>query len=132
MGGIIAGQLGLGYLADRIGRRWGSVCTAATMLVGGVLLACSTGPSVRAMFLVRTCRILSRLVRHPARFVFFSAYEPAILTFCRPAAPGSLCATHRQGIRHRLPECDLCAVISKVRDDFCGGAAAVWQFWVLA
>ncbi len=61
VGGIIAGQLGLGYLADRIGRKWGSVCTAATMLVGGVLLACSTGPSVRAMFLVPTF-ILSRMV----------------------------------------------------------------------
>ena len=54
VGGIIAGQLGLGYLADRIGRKWGSVVTAATMLVGGVLLACSNGPTVRAMFLVRS------------------------------------------------------------------------------
>jgi MFS family permease len=55
VGGIIAGQLGLGYLADRIGRKWGSVVTAATMLAGGVLLACSNGPTVHAMFIVSTC-----------------------------------------------------------------------------
>ena len=52
VGGIIAGQLGLGYLADRIGRKWGSVVTAATMLAGGVLLASSNGPTVHAMFIV--------------------------------------------------------------------------------
>lgn len=56
MGGIIAGQLGLGYLADRIGRKWGSVVTAATMLAGGVLLACSNGPTVHAMFVVSYAR----------------------------------------------------------------------------
>lgn len=53
VGGIIVGQLGLGYLADRIGRKWGSVVTAATMLAGGVLLASSNGPTVHAMFIVR-------------------------------------------------------------------------------
>lgn len=32
--GIILGMLTLGYLTDRIGRKWGSVVTACTMLVG--------------------------------------------------------------------------------------------------
>lgn len=32
--GIIVGMLTLGYLTDRIGRKWGSVVTAGTMLVG--------------------------------------------------------------------------------------------------
>lgn len=33
VGGIIAGQLGIGFIADRIGRKWGSVLNAALMLV---------------------------------------------------------------------------------------------------
>ena len=32
--GIIFGQLFLGFFADRIGRKWGSVLTAGTMVVG--------------------------------------------------------------------------------------------------
>jgi MFS family permease len=54
IGGIIAGQLVLGFAADRIGRKWGSVLVAATMLCGAVLLAGSFGPTPRVMFLVYT------------------------------------------------------------------------------
>lgn len=50
--GIIVGQLALGYLADRVGRKWGSVVTAATMLLGGALMATSSGPSVAALFVM--------------------------------------------------------------------------------
>jgi MFS family permease len=31
--GIIAGQLFIGFIADKIGRKWGSVMNAAIMLV---------------------------------------------------------------------------------------------------
>lgn len=48
------GQLALGFAADRLGRKWGSVLTAAIMLAGGVLLACSNGPSVRDLFIMYT------------------------------------------------------------------------------
>ena len=52
--GIIVGQIGLGFMADRLGRKWGSVVTAATMMAGAVLLACASGPSVRAVFVMYT------------------------------------------------------------------------------
>ena len=54
MGGIIVGQLALGFAADRIGRKWGSVMTAGVMLVGGILLAAANGPDVRALFIMYT------------------------------------------------------------------------------
>lgn len=50
--GIIVGQLALGYLADRVGRKWGSVVTAATMLLGGSLMATASGSSVAALFVM--------------------------------------------------------------------------------
>ena len=54
VGGIIVGQLALGFAADRIGRKWGSVMTAGVMLVGGILLAAANGPDVRALFIMYT------------------------------------------------------------------------------
>ncbi len=48
------GQLALGFAADRIGRKWGSVVTAGVMLVGGILLAAANGPDVRALFIMYT------------------------------------------------------------------------------
>ena len=54
VGGIIIGQLALGFAADRIGRKWGSVMTAGVMLVGGILLAAANGPDVRALFIMYT------------------------------------------------------------------------------
>lgn len=56
---IIVGQLGLGYLADRVGRKWGSVVTAATMLLGGALMATSSGSSAAALFVVRISQFFS-------------------------------------------------------------------------
>jgi len=41
--GIIAGMLVLGYMADWIGRKWGSRATMAFMLVGGILLSSAAG-----------------------------------------------------------------------------------------
>ena len=58
MAGIIAGQLSLGFLADRIGRKWGSVITAALMLIGGILILASAGPNARSLFLMyTTCQV---------------------------------------------------------------------------
>ena len=37
----------MGYIADQIGRKWGSVLTAAFMFIGGILLTCSTGPTIQ-------------------------------------------------------------------------------------
>ena len=48
------GQLALGFAADRIGRKWGSVVTAGVMLVGGILLAAANGPDVRGLFIMYT------------------------------------------------------------------------------
>ncbi len=46
------GMLSLGAVADRVGRRAGSLATAAFMLAGGVLLTCSAGPSPAAWALM--------------------------------------------------------------------------------
>ena len=60
--GIIAGQLTLGFLADRIGRKWGSVITAALMLVGGILILSSAGKSPHGIFLMyTTCQVCNPL-----------------------------------------------------------------------
>ncbi|KAG2435009.1 hypothetical protein HYH02_012007 [Chlamydomonas schloesseri] len=52
--GIIFGQLVLGFFADRIGRKWGSVATAGTMVVGGILIVASSGPTDRALWAMFT------------------------------------------------------------------------------
>lgn len=52
--GIIFGQLALGFGADYIGRKWGSVATAGTMFVFGILLACSYGTTVGNQFAMFT------------------------------------------------------------------------------
>jgi len=43
--GIICGMITIGYLGDRIGRKWGSVCTVSLMCVGAVLLTVQNGTS---------------------------------------------------------------------------------------
>ena len=56
--GIIAGMCVLGFLGDRIGRKWGSVCTASIMLLGAVMLTCSNGANPKGftvMFLISQC-----------------------------------------------------------------------------
>ncbi|KAG2435777.1 hypothetical protein HXX76_006973 [Chlamydomonas incerta] len=52
--GIIFGQLFLGFFADRIGRKWGSVATAGTMVVGAILIVASSGPTERALWAMFT------------------------------------------------------------------------------
>ena len=46
------GMLTLGVVADRIGRRAGSLACAAFMLGGGVMLACAVGPTLEAWALM--------------------------------------------------------------------------------
>ena len=43
--GIIAGMLVVGFLADWIGRRAGSIINMSVMLIGGILLSSATGPA---------------------------------------------------------------------------------------
>ena len=43
--GIILGMCTLGYLGDKIGRKWGSVFTASLMLIGSILLVATDAPS---------------------------------------------------------------------------------------
>ncbi|KAK9821919.1 hypothetical protein WJX81_006266 [Elliptochloris bilobata] len=50
--GIMLGMLSLGVVADLVGRRAGSLICAAFMLGGGVLLTCSSGPTLNAWALV--------------------------------------------------------------------------------
>ncbi|KAG2451250.1 hypothetical protein HYH02_003857 [Chlamydomonas schloesseri] len=52
--GIIFGQLVLGFFADRIGRKWGSVATAGTMVVGAILIISSAGPTEKALWAMFT------------------------------------------------------------------------------
>ena len=40
------GMLSLGFIADKIGRKWGSVCCASFMFMGGILLTASSGPTL--------------------------------------------------------------------------------------
>jgi MFS family permease len=48
--GIIVGMLTIGFLCDRIGRKWGSVTTAAGMFIGAVLITVSNGPTLSGLF----------------------------------------------------------------------------------
>jgi MFS family permease len=45
--GIILGMLLMGFIADQIGRKWGSVLTATFMFIGGILLTASSGPTIQ-------------------------------------------------------------------------------------
>jgi MFS family permease len=55
VGGIIAGQLGIGFVCDRIGRKWGSVLNASLMFVFGILMSASVpGGSPNAVFTMFT------------------------------------------------------------------------------
>eukprot|EP00884_Botryococcus_braunii_P017220 jgi/Botrbrau1/4181/Bobra.0192s0041.1 len=44
--GIMVGMFTMGFVADQIGRKWGSVMCAAFMFAGGVILTASGGPSL--------------------------------------------------------------------------------------
>ena len=50
--GIILGMCTLGYLGDKIGRKWGSVFTASVMLVGAILLTATDGPSEKSFVIM--------------------------------------------------------------------------------
>jgi hypothetical protein len=52
--GVIAGMLVLGYMADWIGRKWGSRITMGIMLIGGILLSSAAG-SASAFLTVLLC-----------------------------------------------------------------------------
>ncbi|GIL71055.1 hypothetical protein Vretifemale_1695 [Volvox reticuliferus] len=52
--GIIFGQIVLGFFADRIGRKWGSVSTAATMVVGAILIIASKARTDKALWAMFT------------------------------------------------------------------------------
>lgn len=47
MAGIILGMLLMGFIADQIGRKWGSVLTSAFMFIGGILLTASSGKTIQ-------------------------------------------------------------------------------------
>ena len=50
--GIILGMCTLGYLGDKIGRKWGSVFTASIMLIGAILLTATDGPSEKGLLIM--------------------------------------------------------------------------------
>ncbi|KAL6777660.1 PTA1A [Auxenochlorella protothecoides x Auxenochlorella symbiontica] len=52
--GIIAGQLIIGFLADRLGRRAGSILTASIMLLFGILITASSGSNSGNLFIMFT------------------------------------------------------------------------------
>ena len=59
------GMLSLGVVADRVGRRRGSLACAAFMLLGGVLLTCSSGPSLAAWALMFAVSQVASLLPWP-------------------------------------------------------------------
>lgn len=82
--GIIAGQLSLGFLADRIGRKWGSVITAALMLVGGILILASAGPTPSKIFLMYTiCQVGNSFLSPPCVYTL-SIYHCVCLHNAEP------------------------------------------------
>ena len=50
--GIILGMCTLGYLGDKIGRKWGSVFTASIMLIGAILLTATDAPSEKGFVIM--------------------------------------------------------------------------------
>ncbi|GAQ81972.1 phosphate transporter [Klebsormidium nitens] len=52
--GIMAGMVFLGFFADRLGRKLGSIITASIMLVGGIMLTASDGPTQSGIVLMYT------------------------------------------------------------------------------
>jgi MFS family permease len=52
--GIMAGMIFLGFFADRLGRKLGSIITASIMLLGGIMLTASDGPTQSGIVLKYT------------------------------------------------------------------------------
>lgn len=50
--GIVLGMCTLGYVGDKIGRKWGSIATAALMLLGAILLVASSGPNEKGFLIM--------------------------------------------------------------------------------
>lgn len=48
--GIMAGMLGMGFIAYRLGLKWSSVTTISIMGVGAILMTASSGPSLTGLF----------------------------------------------------------------------------------
>jgi hypothetical protein len=44
--GIMLGMFSMGFIADQIGRKWGSTMVAFFMFAGGILLTASGGPTL--------------------------------------------------------------------------------------
>lgn len=49
--GIICGMITIGYLGDRIGRKWGSVTTVSIMGVGAILLTVQNAPTEKGQLI---------------------------------------------------------------------------------
>jgi sugar phosphate permease len=54
IGGVIAGMLTMGYIADKFGRRNGSRITSLVMLIGCILLTASYGSSPKSQLVMYT------------------------------------------------------------------------------
>lgn len=70
--GIIVGMLLMGFIADQIGRKWGSVLTAAFMFVGGIMLTASNGVTIQGwaiMFAISQVRHTTACLRPETSFV---------------------------------------------------------------
>jgi len=103
--GIMLGMLSLGFIADKVGRKWGSVACAAFMFVGGILLTASSAPTLygwAVMFSVSQARsahcVQSQQARHASPGRDWSAVHDAgkvLLLACR----------------HRARRCSFCKVV---------------------
>lgn len=49
--GIVCGMITIGYLGDRIGRKWGSVTTVSIMGLGAVLLTVQNAPTEKGQLI---------------------------------------------------------------------------------
>lgn len=82
--GIILGMCTLGYLGDKIGRKWGSVFTASIMLVGAILLTATDAPTDRGFVIFY---IISQVCLHHSSSPLQLSLAKLVPCITKPALP---------------------------------------------
>lgn len=116
--GIICGMITIGYLCDRIGRKWGSVTTVSLMCVGAILMTVQNGTSDQDQVIVcesclpSRCHIWNSCPSHSQWYcAMCTAFLACLVASCR-ACRSMSCQTcdavtlprcrHHHAVRVRL------------------------------